>query len=102
MNDFPKIKNNQVVISRAEKLTGLVLDENFNRYSSNNEKNKKYTLFENFDLAKEYIDENIKLHNNTEYYIYGKNETLLYCSNDTIELIRQGKIKLMIDEKIKD
>jgi hypothetical protein len=79
MNSFPKIKNHQVVLSRAEISTGIVLDENFNRYSSNNIKSKKYTIFENYNLAKEYIDKNIKTQHNTEYYIYGKNNVLLYC-----------------------
>jgi hypothetical protein len=89
INSFPKIKGNQIVLLKAEASTGIVLNKNFTRNSLYDRDGQIYTVFENIDLAKKYIDEKIKIHANTEYIIYGKDETVLYCSNEISELIRQ-------------
>ncbi|MDR2964586.1 MAG: hypothetical protein LBU88_02295, partial [Treponema sp.] len=59
-----------------------------------------YSIHDSLESAKKYINEYMKINSNVEYIIYGKNEDCLYCSNETSELIRQGKMKVMLDGKI--
>jgi hypothetical protein len=80
MEKFPKIKEGQVVLLRADTSTGHVLDELFNLAIRQDQ--KVYTIFntaeEALESANQILKEKDKL---VECVIYGKNqETLYYLS----------------------
>ncbi len=57
MSNFPALQNDQVALARAQKATGIIIDEACNIDIS--ELNKVFTIFEGIQEAIDYI-ENIK------------------------------------------
>ena len=80
MKKFPEIKDEQVVLLRAEFNTGHVLDEQFNLVISDNQ--KAYTVLNSVEeaivFAKEILAEK---ENQIEYVIYNRNQEVLHYFN---------------------
>lgn len=72
--EFPNLTHKQVALIRAEKNTGIVLDENYKRHISDLQ--VFYSLFDTYEEAKQYIVDASK--EDVEYVIYGKNKEVLF------------------------
>jgi hypothetical protein len=70
---FPQLSENEVALVRAEKNTGIIVDDKFERHVSENQ--VYYSVFENYEAAFLYI--NSISRKDTEYIIYGKNQEVL-------------------------
>ena len=77
--DFPKLKEKQVVVARADYNTGIVLDEYFN-YAINPDQ-KVYTLFDHIDEALIFAKAIVLEKENVECIIHGNNKQVLFLSN---------------------
>ncbi len=79
MKEFPKLKKNQVVILRAEKSTGHVLDEQLEIVI--NDKQNVYTVFETEEEALNFSQTLLKQSQGIEIVIYGSEEQVLHFIN---------------------
>lgn len=75
MENFPKLEGTQVALVRAEKSTGIILDEMFNKRVSHDQ--AVFTLFEDITLAQAYAEKIKSTHNDVEFIIYGKGQVVL-------------------------
>jgi hypothetical protein len=76
MKVFPILKEEQVVVVVADGTTGHVLNLNLELYL-NDSNDEIYSLFDDIDLAKEFIKERSLLNDTLEFLIYDKNQTIL-------------------------
>jgi hypothetical protein len=74
LEDFPELLHDQVALIRAEKATGIVLDDQFKRHISKEQ--VFYSVFENREMAMKYIDQCKRT--DVEFTIFGKRHELLY------------------------
>ena len=74
--EFPKINKGQVVLMRAESLTGVLLDDKFNRVISKDQ--VFYSVFDNYESAVIYIDVIVKNKKNVEIIIYDNHQKVLH------------------------
>jgi hypothetical protein len=74
--NFPELQDQQVVLSRAETKTGIVLDEEFN-YATNSQQ-RIYTIYLNIVDGISAAKLIVKEREDTECYIHDKDEKLLY------------------------
>jgi hypothetical protein len=70
---FPQLSENEVALLRAEKNTGIIIDDKFDRHVSENQ--VYYSVFESYNAAIQYI--NSISRQDIEYVIYGKNEEII-------------------------
>ena len=75
MKDFPILEDEQVVVVRAQKSTGIILDETYNKLVSDDQ--NMFTIFQNIGVANAYIEENKRTRNDIEFIIYGKGQIVL-------------------------
>lgn len=80
MKDFPVLKKKEVALLRAEKATGILLDEFLKRAVSDNQ--ETYTVFTSFIDAKTYADNLLSLNNEIEIIIYSNKDEVLFYSNE--------------------
>ena len=73
---FPKIKNGQVALLRADAFTGHILDEMFQLYT-NNISQKVYTIFASKKEAIEYINSSKEKFKNIDLTIYDSDQNIL-------------------------
>jgi hypothetical protein len=73
LEEFPQLLNNQVTLIRAEKATGIILDDQFKRHVSYEQ--VCYSVFENRELAMKYIDQCQRT--DVEFTLFGRNHELL-------------------------
>jgi hypothetical protein len=73
---FTQLFEKEVALVRAEKNTGIIVDDIFERHASENQ--VFYSVFESFESAIQYI--NSISRKDIEYIIYGKNQEVL-CVN---------------------
>ena len=78
---FPTLKNTEVVLSRADVNTGIVLAEDF-KYASNSTY-KVFTIFDNASMALEAAEKIVAENPLVECYIYKAFDKLLYFLNST-------------------
>lgn len=76
MKKFPNLSKEQVVVVIADGATGIVLNINLgvHRNDSNDE---KYYIFNNIDLAKEFIKNQAISNDTLEFLIYDKSQCIL-------------------------
>lgn len=79
MKDFPELRGQQVVLSRAEASTGIVLDEKFN-YATNSQQ-IIYTIYENIAEGMTAAKLIVKDRTDIECYVHDKDEKLVYFLN---------------------
>lgn len=77
--EFPKLEDGQVTVLRAERATGIVLDEQFKRAISDEQ--KIFTIFENVSKAIEYSECAGKERLDIELIIYNGQENIIYHVN---------------------
>ena len=84
MIEFPKLEKNQVSLLRAEIMTGIVLDEDFQRYMKS--KNQVvYTVFQSLEKAQEYIKQQKDIHSDIEYHIHDISQKEIYTDRTFIK-----------------
>ena len=76
MRKFPLVNKTQIVLSRAENTTGIVLDEQFEYFNKDTDK-EIYTIFNSMYEATEYVKSIFKIRLYTEFIIHDSNETFL-------------------------
>lgn len=75
MEKFPELRDQQVVLLRADINTGIVLDENY--VYATNQKQTVYTIFENVDEALKVAKRIVLERQNVECGIYGIDEKII-------------------------
>ena len=80
MESFPELKPNHVVLLRADKKTGHVLDEKL--FLALEENQKTFTLFESLDEAKVFAQNLLSNNPEIELVIYSNKEDVLFYSNE--------------------
>ncbi|WP_207513117.1 hypothetical protein [Longitalea luteola] len=70
---FPQLSEKEVALVRAEKNTGIIVDDKFERHIS--ESQVYYSVFESYEAALQYI--NSISRKDIEFIIYGKNQEVL-------------------------
>jgi hypothetical protein len=84
MEMFPKLKDKEVALLRAELKTGHVLDELFTVAVTNEQ--KVFTVFNNEDEGLQFAKLTILEKPDVEFVIYGEGEKVLfYLSSNKIE-----------------
>ncbi|MCL1923959.1 MAG: hypothetical protein FWF50_00075 [Defluviitaleaceae bacterium] len=78
MLNFPRIKSSQLAVSRAERSTGIMLNEKFERHLNNNEEYVVFTIFESLDDARNYVDRLKIEREDIEFYVYNHLQELVY------------------------
>lgn len=76
MKKFPLLSENQVTVIIADGGNGHVLNVNLELYK-NYTQDEIYWLFDNKDLAKEFIQNQSILNDKLEFIIYDKNQSIL-------------------------
>ncbi|HZX58963.1 MAG TPA: hypothetical protein VFE54_09560 [Mucilaginibacter sp.] len=76
MEKFPILKNEHVVLLRAELSTGIVLDEQLFRATKDGQ--KVYTVFEEVDKSLQFAKQLISEHPNVECCIYSNEQKVLF------------------------
>jgi len=76
---FPLLKEQEVAVLRADKMTGQVLDENYTLYLKNSNA-IAFSIFNNLEEAIDFIKENSQKERNIEFYIFNKEEKIIYSS----------------------
>lgn len=76
MKKFPTLSEKQVVVVIADGATGHVLNIKLELYRNNTD-DEIYWLFNNIDLAKEFIQKKSISDDKLEFVIYGKNQSVL-------------------------
>lgn len=74
-NDFPKLQEHQVAIIMAQSSTGIILNEKLEVDISDGR--DIYIVFENFENAKNYINDIKKSRTDIEFVIYDKGGLVL-------------------------
>lgn len=79
LEKFPTMGLKEVALVRAERSTGIVLDEacNYAVYPGQ----KIYTVFDNLDKGLKYARQIIEERNNIECVLYGIDQNVLHCLN---------------------
>lgn len=80
MQTFPVLNSNQVALFRAEKKTGIILDEKF-QYAINDEQSV-YTIFDSFENAMLFAEKILASNGDVEIIIYSQKKDVLYYSNE--------------------
>ncbi|OXB25334.1 hypothetical protein B0A80_01495 [Flavobacterium tructae] len=76
MKKNPILSEKQVAVVIADGATGHVLNLKLELYKNNTE-DEIYWLFDNIDLAKEFIQKKSISDDKLEFLIYGKNQSIL-------------------------
>ena len=76
---FPTVDDKNIVLLRADALTGKVLDDQFKRVSSSDQ--NVFTIFNHYEDAISYIESVIKHKPNIEAVVYNWREEVLYYYN---------------------
>lgn len=74
---YPTLKEDEVAVLMANCETGIVLDVKFNIYQNNLEIQDVYSVFKNFQQAKEFINRISEKHHKIEFIIYNSKQELL-------------------------
>lgn len=77
MNDFPKIKDSQLVLVRALSNTGQVLDEKF--HLKLNDSQNIYTIFNSIEEVELYVKAMFNERIDIEFWLYDYNNEMLRC-----------------------
>ena len=88
MKEFPKLKENQTAILRAEVSTGHILDESFDIVVDN--KQNVFTIFESVVEALHFSKKLMAERPDIEIVIYGSKEQVLHFLNPTKTDIQNG------------
>ena len=80
MRQFPILKENEVVLVRADYNTGIVLDENF--IYATNDNQKVYTIFNTLEDAKEYAKKLLLKNKEFEFVIYNRKKEVIIHIRD--------------------
>ena len=76
MKKFPILSKEQVAVVIADGATGHVLNLKLEFYK-NDSNDEIYSLFDNIDLAKEFINNQSVSNDKLEFLIYDKSQTIL-------------------------
>lgn len=76
MKKFPNLSKEQVVVVIADGATGIVLNINLGVHR-NDSNDKIYYIFNNIDLAKEFIKNQAISNDTLEFLIYDKSQCIL-------------------------
>lgn len=76
MKGFPTLSEKEVVVIVADGATGHILNLKFDLYRNDTDDNI-YRLFDNIDLAKEFIKQQSIYNDELEFLIYDENQTIL-------------------------
>ncbi len=76
---FPTVEEKNIVLLRADALTGIVLDDQFKRVLSSDQ--NVYSIFNHYEDAISYIESVIKYKPNIEAVVYNSREEVLYYYN---------------------
>lgn len=76
MKKFPPLREKQVVVVIADGATGHVLNIQLELYRNNTE-DEIYWLFDNIDLAREFIQKKSISDHKLEFLIYDKKQSIL-------------------------
>ena len=74
---FPTLKENEFTVLMANCETGIVLDVNFNIHQNNMENQEVYSIFENIQQAKEFINRTSEEHDKIEFIIYDSKQEVI-------------------------
>ncbi|MCJ7936057.1 MAG: hypothetical protein MUW56_21115 [Chryseobacterium sp.] len=75
--NFPTLKENEFTVLMANGETGIVLDINFNIYQNNNENQHVYSIFENIQEAREFINRISGEYDKIEFIIYNSKQEVV-------------------------
>jgi hypothetical protein len=79
MESFPLLKHNQVALLRADKNTGIVLDDQLS--FALNDSQKVFSVFDSLNDAIVFADDFLSFNQKVEVVIYSDNEEVLFHSN---------------------
>ena len=79
MEQFPKIRNASVVLIRADRNTGHILDHNYRIVLSNDQ--TVYTVVKSIEDAKEFAQELLRINTSVEVVICSHRQEILYWSD---------------------
>jgi hypothetical protein len=79
MESFPLLKHNQVALLRADKNTGIVLDDQLS--FALNDSQKVFSVFDSLNDAIFFADDFLSFNQKVEVVIYSDNEEVLFHSN---------------------
>ncbi|MFB9080246.1 hypothetical protein ACFFLS_11850 [Flavobacterium procerum] len=74
---YPILKEDEVAVLMANCETGIVLDAKFNIYQNNMEIQDVYSIFKNFQQAKEFISKISEEHDKIEFIIYNSKQEVI-------------------------
>lgn len=74
---FPTLKENEFTVLMANCETGIVLDVNFNIYQNNMENQEVYSIFENIQQAKEFVNKISEEYDKIEFIIYNSKQEVV-------------------------
>ncbi|CAD7805318.1 hypothetical protein CHRY9390_01349 [Chryseobacterium aquaeductus] len=75
--NFPTLKENEFTVLMANGETGIVLDINFNVYQNNNENQHVYSIFDNIQEAREFINGISGEYDKIEFIIYNSKQEVV-------------------------
>ena len=76
---FPRINANQVALLRVDSLTGILLDDNFRLFIS--EEQIAYSIFESYKDAMNYVESVIKPKETIDATLYDYSNNIIYYYN---------------------
>lgn len=79
MESFPILQHNQVALLRADKNTGIVLDDQLS--FALNDSQKVFSVFDSLNDAIVFADDFLSFNQKVEIVIYSDNEEVLFHSN---------------------
>ena len=71
---FPILKEYEFAVLMANGETGIILDLNFNVYQNNIETQNVYSIFENIQKAKDFVESISTVHQKVEFIIYNSKQ----------------------------
>ncbi|KFF07555.1 hypothetical protein [Flavobacterium reichenbachii] len=90
MNDL-KLQKNQFIVSKAEFKTGIVLNNEGQYFKSNGNRNEIYTIFEKFELAKDFAIKEVQKNPDIECWIQNFKSETVFCIDKNGERIIKNK-----------
>lgn len=74
---FPILKEHEFAVLMANGETGIILDLNFNIYQNNIEIQNVYSIFENIQKAKKFVENISAVHQKIEFIIYNSKQEVV-------------------------
>ncbi|MFY7814754.1 MAG: hypothetical protein ACOVRK_06110 [Chryseobacterium taeanense] len=74
---FPILKEYEFAVLMANGETGIILDLNFNVYQNNIETQNVYSIFENIQKAKDFVESISTVHQKVEFIIYNSKQEVV-------------------------